>query len=57
MGEPVAGEAGRLGGYPAGGAGARRRDDDEEAPVPDYLVETEDVWGDGVTAAPPVIGE
>jgi hypothetical protein len=57
LGEPVAGEAGRLGGYPGGGAGARRRDDDEEAPVPDYLVETEDVWGDGVTAAPPVIGE
>lgn len=56
MGEPVAGEAGRMGGYPAGGGG-RRRDDEEEAPVPDYLVETEDVWGDGVTAAPPVIGE
>lgn len=57
LGEPVAGEAGRLGGYPGGGAGSRRRDDDEEAPVPDYLVETEDVWGDGVIAAPPVIGE
>ncbi|HEY8301570.1 MAG TPA: hypothetical protein VIG48_06710 [Jatrophihabitans sp.] len=56
MGEPVAGEAGRMGGYPGGG-GARRRDDEEEARVPDYLVETEDVWGDGVTAAPPVIGE
>ncbi|HEY2298011.1 MAG TPA: hypothetical protein VGH43_09810 [Jatrophihabitans sp.] len=57
MGEPVAGEAGRLGGYPGGGARAARRNDEEEAPVPDYLVETEDVWGDGVTAAPPVIGE
>jgi hypothetical protein len=57
MGEPVAGEAGRMGGYPGGGRGAGRRDEEEEAPVPDYLVETEDVWGDGVTAAPPVIGE
>ena len=57
MGEPVAGEAGGLRAYPAGGAGARRRDDEEEAPVPDYLVETDDVWGDGVVAAPPVIGE
>ena len=55
MGEPVAGEAGRMGGYPGGGG--RRREDEEEAPVPDYLVETEDVWGDGVSAAPPVIGE
>ena len=57
-GEPVAAEAGRFGGgYPMGGAGARRGGDDEEAPVPDYLVETDDVWGDGVSAAPPVIGE
>lgn len=56
-GEPVAAEAGRFGGYPMGGAGGRRSGDDEEAPVPDYLVETDDVWGDGVTAAPPVIGE
>jgi uncharacterized protein YukE len=55
-GEPVAAEAGR-GGYPMGGSGARRRNDDEEAPVPDYLVETDDVWGDGASAAPPVIGE
>lgn len=57
MGEPVAGEAGRMGGYPGGGGARRRGDDEEEAPVPDYLVETEDVWGDGVIAAPPVIGE
>jgi hypothetical protein len=56
-GEPVAGEAGRFGGYPMGGMGARRGGDDEESPVPDYLVETDDVWGDGANAAPPVIGE
>jgi hypothetical protein len=56
-GEPVAGEAGRMGGYPMGGSGARRRNDDEEAPMPDYLVETDDIWGDGASAAPPVIGE
>jgi uncharacterized protein YukE len=56
-GEPVAAEAGRMGGYPMGGLGGRRGGDDEEAPMPDYLVETDDVWGDGVTAAPPVIGE
>jgi uncharacterized protein YukE len=56
-GEPVAGEAGRMGGYPMGGSGGRRRNDDEEAPMPDYLVETDDVWGDGASAAPPVIGE
>jgi uncharacterized protein YukE len=56
-GEPVAGEAGRMGGYPMGGSGGRRRNDDEEAPMPDYLVETDEVWGDGASAAPPVIGE
>jgi hypothetical protein len=56
-GEPVAAEAGRFGGYPMGGAGGRRGGEDEESPMPDYLVETDDVWGDGVTAAPPVIGE
>jgi uncharacterized protein YukE len=56
-GEPVAGEAGRLGGYPMGGMGGRRGGDDEESPVPDYLVETDDIWGDGANAAPPVIGE
>ena len=56
-GEPVAAEAGRTGGYPMGGSGGRRSSDDEEAPMPDYLVETDDVWGDGVSAAPPVIGE
>lgn len=57
-GEPVAAEAGRTGGYPMGGGGGRRgNNDDEEAPMPDYLVETDDVWGDGASAAPPVIGE
>jgi len=38
------------------GAGARAEDDLEHR-RPDYLVETEDIWGDGTKVAPPVIGE
>lgn len=55
-GEPVAGEAGRMG-YPMGGGARSGGSDDEDAPMPDYLVETDGVWGDGASAAPPVIGD
>ncbi|GDY32146.1 WXG100 family type VII secretion target [Gandjariella thermophila] len=51
-GEP----AGRGGvGGPMGGARGRGEDDDEHQ-RPDYLVETEDVFGDERRVAPPVIG-
>ena len=39
-----------------GGAGTGR-DEDKEHRRPSYLVESEDVWGDGALVAPPVIGE
>lgn len=41
------------------GAGGRRADgeDDDERFAPDYLLETNDVFGDGRRVAPPVIGE
>jgi hypothetical protein len=55
----VLGEEGGRGMYgPMGGYG-RRRDDDEEHRVPDYLEELDDPWGNGadLTAVPPVIGE
>lgn len=49
---------------PGGGAfapmagGARGQGSDEsEHRRPSYLVETEDIWGDGRRVAPPVIGE
>ncbi|MGH3759811.1 MAG: hypothetical protein ACRDTB_18865, partial [Actinophytocola sp.] len=40
------------------GAGGRRGDgeDDEERYAPDYLLETEDVFGDDRRVVPPVIG-
>jgi hypothetical protein len=41
---------------PMAGAGAGR-DEDKEHRRPSYLVESEDVWGDGTLVAPPVIGE
>ncbi|SOD72403.1 hypothetical protein SAMN05892883_1800 [Jatrophihabitans sp. GAS493] len=40
----------------AGGAGARRGEEEELNKRPDYLVETDDIWGDGRLAAPPVLG-
>ncbi|HEY0638628.1 MAG TPA: hypothetical protein VGD67_13340, partial [Pseudonocardiaceae bacterium] len=43
-----------LGGAPLGGG--TRGDEDAEHRRPDYLLETEDIWGDGVRVAPPVIG-
>jgi hypothetical protein len=41
------------------GPGGRRADgeDDDEHETPDYLLETEDVFGDERMVAPPVIGE
>jgi len=53
-GELAAGERGMM--PPMGGAGGRRSDDEELEKRPDYLVETDDVWGDGRLAAPPVLG-
>lgn len=41
---------------PMAGAGTGR-DEDKEHQRPSYLVESEDVWGDGTLVAPPVIGE
>jgi len=53
--ELAAGERGGM--MPGMGAGAGRRSDDQELDKrPDYLVETDDVWGDGRLAAPPVLG-
>lgn len=40
-----------------GGAGRGRGGDDIEHQRPSYLVETDDIWGDGRKVAPPVIGE
>jgi hypothetical protein len=40
----------------AGGAG-RGGEEDKEHKSADYLIETEDVFGDGQMVAPPVIGE
>lgn len=51
-----AGGAGAGGYGPMAGGGARREEDSEHR-RPDYLMETEDVWGDGTRVAPPVIGE
>jgi PPE family len=39
------------------GAASGPREEDGEHRRPDYLVETEDVWGDGTRVAPPVIGD
>jgi hypothetical protein len=46
-----------AGGFGPAGAGGGRREEDGEHRRPDYLVETEDVWGDGTKVSPPVIGE
>ena len=53
-GEMAAGERGTM--PPMGGAGRRGSGDEELDKRPDYLVETDDVWGDGRLAAPPVLG-
>lgn len=39
-----------------GGAGSRG-EEDKEHQRPEYLIETEDIFGDVRTVAPPVIGE
>lgn len=41
----------------APGAAGRRGEDDKEHESPEYLVETEDIFGDGRKVVPPVIGE
>jgi hypothetical protein len=57
----VAGAAGGRGGAGAGGpmGGARggKGEEDQEHQTADYLVETDDVFGDERLVAPPVIGE
>jgi hypothetical protein len=44
-----------MGGMGAG-AGGRGGEEDKEHKAASYLVETEDVFGDGTMVAPPVIG-
>jgi hypothetical protein len=39
------------------GGGQSRGGEDSEHQRPSYLIETEDIWGDGRRVAPPVIGE
>ncbi len=40
------------------GRGGRRRDEDDALDErPDYLVESDEVWGDGRTVARPVLGD
>jgi hypothetical protein len=56
---PVSGTGGRGGMVGPMGAGGRRSDgeDDDERYAPDYLLETEDVFGDDRRVVPGVIGE
>ncbi|MGH4016764.1 MAG: PPE domain-containing protein [Pseudonocardiaceae bacterium] len=60
-GSGAGGAAGRGGvsGVPLAGAGAGRGQsgDDAEHRRPSYLIETDDIFGDGRKVAPPVIGE
>ncbi len=65
-GRSVAGMAGRGPGVSPGaggafppmvGGGRGQGEEDTEHRRPSYLVETEDIWGDGRYVAPPVIGE
>ncbi|MGQ0777197.1 MAG: hypothetical protein ACT4NY_22740 [Pseudonocardiales bacterium] len=61
-GRGAVGPAGRSAGPggmlpPMAGAGRGRGEEDIERRRPSYLIETEDVWGDGRRVAPPVIGE
>lgn len=45
-------------GGPMGAGGARANgEEDKEHKRPDYLIETDDIFGDGMLVAPPVIGE
>ncbi|WP_051764631.1 hypothetical protein [Saccharothrix syringae] len=45
-----------MGGMGAGAGGGGRGEEDKEHKSASYLVETEDVFGDGTMVAPPVIG-
>jgi hypothetical protein len=59
-GPGAAGAAGRGGNGVNGPAGAGRRgegEEDDEHYSPDYLLETDDVFGDDTRVAPTVIGE
>ena len=65
-GKGVAGMASRASGSGPGAGGAfppmvsggqGRGKEDTEHRRPSYLIETEDIWGDGRRVAPPVIGE
>ena len=51
------GGAGRGGAGGMGGGRGGRKEEDGEHESPDYLVETDDVFGSGEMVAPPVIGE
>lgn len=55
-GSARSGLAGRAGAQPMG-RGARRSDDDSLRERPDYLVESDEVWGDGRRVARPVLGD
>lgn len=65
LGRGVGGSAGIVeAGHGAGAgsgfapmAGTGRGEEDTEHRRPSYLIETEDIWGDGRRVAPPVIGE
>lgn len=50
------GGAGRGGAGGMGGGRGGRKEEDSEHESPDYLVETDDVFGSGEMVAPPVIG-
>ncbi|MGH3367103.1 MAG: hypothetical protein ACRDOY_07865, partial [Nocardioidaceae bacterium] len=60
-GSGAGGAAGRGGvsGVPLAGAGAGRGQggEDDEHRRPSYLIDTDDIFGDGRRVAPPVIGE
>lgn len=44
-------------GYPPVAPAAQRREEDDELKArPEYLVEPDDIWGDGRLASPPVLG-
>lgn len=52
------GAAGVAGAGPGGmGGGAGQGEEDKEHRRPEYLIETDDIWGDDIRVAPPVIGE
>ncbi|WHT18333.1 hypothetical protein N8J89_35345 [Crossiella sp. CA-258035] len=46
-----------MGGGPMGGGARANGEEDKEHKRPDYLIETDDIFGEGTLVAPPVIGE